>query len=75
MEGGAYTLHVSNVGDTEVVLCRGGEAIPLSRLFHIHKDSEECQRICKTDGIITEVIVNLQTQDYIHYMYTNVKLA
>ncbi|KAK3086917.1 hypothetical protein FSP39_025370 [Pinctada imbricata] len=49
-----FVLSIANVGDTEVVLSRRGEAVPLSQLFLIQSDREECQRICKSDGIITE---------------------
>ncbi|KAL3859952.1 hypothetical protein ACJMK2_010131 [Sinanodonta woodiana] len=49
-----YVLNVANVGDVEVVLCRRGEAVCLSRLFTIQANKEECKRICKSDGIITE---------------------
>ncbi|KAJ8302491.1 hypothetical protein KUTeg_018887 [Tegillarca granosa] len=49
-----YMLNVANVGDTEVIISRRGEAVPMSRLFLIHSDREERQRICKSDGIVTE---------------------
>ncbi|KAK3603860.1 hypothetical protein CHS0354_042868 [Potamilus streckersoni] len=49
-----YVLNVANVGDVEVVLCRRGEAVCLTRLFTIQANKEECKRICKSDGIITE---------------------
>ena len=50
-----YQLHVANVGDTEVVVCRRGEAVCLSKLFTVSRSKEEMRRICKVDGIITEV--------------------
>lgn len=50
-----HILNVANVGDTEVIISRSREAVPLSRLFIIQSDKEECQRICRSDGIITEV--------------------
>ena len=50
-----FVLNVANVGDTESVISRHGEAVPLSRLFVVNKDMDERQRICKSDGIITEV--------------------
>ena len=50
-----YQLHVANVGDTEVVLCRRGEAVCLSKLFTVSGNKDEMRRICKSDGIITEV--------------------
>ncbi|XP_060073754.1 PH domain leucine-rich repeat-containing protein phosphatase 2-like [Ylistrum balloti] len=49
-----HLLNVANVGDTEVVISRSGEAVTLSRLFLIQSDTEESQRICRSDGIITE---------------------
>ncbi|XP_021366210.1 PH domain leucine-rich repeat-containing protein phosphatase 2-like isoform X2 [Mizuhopecten yessoensis] len=49
-----HLLNVANVGDTEIVISRSGEAVTLSRLFLIQSDTEECQRICRSDGIITE---------------------
>ncbi|XP_033753992.1 PH domain leucine-rich repeat-containing protein phosphatase 2-like isoform X2 [Pecten maximus] len=49
-----HLLNVANVGDTEVVISRSGEAVSLSRLFLIQSDTEESQRICRSDGIITE---------------------
>ncbi|XP_069113658.1 PH domain leucine-rich repeat-containing protein phosphatase 2-like isoform X2 [Argopecten irradians] len=49
-----HLLNVANVGDTEVVISRSGEAVPLSRLFLIQSNTDESQRICRSDGIITE---------------------
>ncbi|XP_041375510.1 PH domain leucine-rich repeat-containing protein phosphatase 2-like [Gigantopelta aegis] len=49
-----HILTVANVGDTEVILARHGEAVCLSRIFLVSQNSEECQRIIKADGIITE---------------------
>ena len=50
-----YTLHLANVGDVEVVLCRRGEAVVLTRKFVTTDDDEECLRVYQSDGIITEV--------------------
>ena len=50
-----YTLHLGNVGDIEVVLCRRGEAVVLTRKFVTTEDDEECLRVYQSDGIITEV--------------------
>ena len=50
-----YELHVSNVGDVEVVLCRRGEAMCVTRKFTTNDDAEECNRVYQSDGIITEV--------------------
>ena len=50
-----YTLHLGNVGDVEVVLCRRGEAVILTRKFVTTEDDEECMRVYQSDGIITEV--------------------
>jgi len=44
------------VGDTEIVLCRRGEAVVLSKLFTIDNNKEEMERICKAGGIVTEVV-------------------
>lgn len=55
---GHHTLHVANVGDTEVVLCRRGEAVVLSKLFTIDSNKEEMERICKAGGIVTEASKN-----------------
>ena len=55
-----FVLNVANVGDTEAVISRHGDAIPLSRLFVVNKDKEERQRIYKSDGIITEVNKSLR---------------
>lgn len=43
----------ANVGDIEVVLCRRGEAVLLTRKFVTIDDRTECQRVCKLDGFIT----------------------
>ncbi|KAK6186255.1 hypothetical protein SNE40_008326 [Patella caerulea] len=48
------TLHLANVGDTEVVLCRKNKPVCLSQLFTVSQNPGECQRICESDGIITE---------------------
>ena len=50
-----YELHVSNVGDVEMVLCRRGEALCLTRRFTTSDDLEECERVYSSGGIITEV--------------------
>ncbi|ESN89930.1 hypothetical protein HELRODRAFT_91230, partial [Helobdella robusta] len=49
-----FLLTVANVGDVEAVLCRKGEAVLLTRKFVATCDHEEVQRVCKSDGIITE---------------------
>ena len=50
-----YTLSIGNVGDVEAVLCRHGDALLLTRKFVTDEDRDECQRVFKSDGIITEV--------------------
>jgi serine/threonine protein phosphatase PrpC len=50
-----FTMNVANVGDTEAVLCRRGEATMLTKRFIATHDRDECQRICQLDGMITEV--------------------
>ena len=52
---GEWTLRVANVGDTEVVLCHHGRVVPLTRQFDVMVDAEECQRVIKSGGIVTEV--------------------
>jgi serine/threonine protein phosphatase PrpC len=52
-----FTMNVANVGDTEAVLCRRGEATMLTRRFIATHDRDECLRICQFDGMITEVNV------------------
>lgn len=54
-EDNHYSLSMANVGDVEVVVCRRGEVVPISRRFLVQSDHQECNRICKSDGIITEV--------------------
>lgn len=46
-------LHVANVGDTRAVLCRGGEAIRLSR-DHKALDEDEYVRVTEAGGFVTE---------------------
>nr|XP_034338092.1 PH domain leucine-rich repeat-containing protein phosphatase 2 isoform X2 [Crassostrea gigas] len=53
-EDNHYSLSMANVGDVEVVVCRRGEVVPISRRFLVQSDHQECNRICKSDGIITE---------------------
>ena len=55
-----FELHVANVGDTELVLCRKGVAVCLSKLFTVSSNKDELKRICKSDGIITEVLNKIQ---------------
>ena len=50
-----YVLQLANVGDVEMVLCRQGESLVLTRNFLTTHDREECLRVYKADGIITEV--------------------
>ncbi|KAH3770493.1 hypothetical protein DPMN_171780 [Dreissena polymorpha] len=50
----SYTLTVANVGDIEVVVCRRGEAVVMSRLFTVDANKDEMERICRTGGIVTE---------------------
>jgi hypothetical protein len=52
---GQFVLNTANVGDVEVVVCRRREAVCVTRQFTIPRDKEDCQRIFKSDGIITEV--------------------
>lgn len=52
-----YTMSIANVGDVEAVLCRHGDALLLTRKFVTDEDRDECQRVYKSDGIITEVSV------------------
>ena len=54
-EGREYRLTLANVGDVEMVLCRRGEAVLLTRSFVTGAQPEECQRVYRSDGIITEV--------------------
>ncbi|XP_013390226.1 uncharacterized protein LOC106158698 [Lingula anatina] len=49
-----YKLEVANAGDVSIVMSRGGEAVCLTKLHTIEDSPDECQRICKSDGIITE---------------------
>ncbi|KAL4235210.1 PH domain leucine-rich repeat-containing protein phosphatase 2 [Mactra antiquata] len=49
-----YMLNVANVGDVEIVVCRRGEAVVLSKLFTVSHDKTEMERICKNGGIVTE---------------------
>ncbi len=49
-----YTLQLANVGDVEAVLCRRGEAVVLTRRYTT-MDRDECHRVYKAGGIITEV--------------------
>lgn len=51
---GCYKLEVANVGDVGVVISHGGDAICLSVPHTVEENQEECQRIFKVDGIITE---------------------
>ena len=53
-----YTLQLANVGDVEAVLCRRGEALPLTRKFVTVEDREECDRVYNSNGIITEVLIH-----------------
>ena len=53
-----YELRVSNVGDVEMVLCRRGEALCLTRKFTTNDDADECHRVYESDGIITEVVTS-----------------
>lgn len=50
-----FVLTIANVGDVEAVLCRKGEAVLLTRKFVALSDNEETQRVCKSNGIVTEV--------------------
>lgn len=52
---GEWVVRVANVGDTEVVLCRHGRALALTRRFDVGADAEECQRVVTSGGIVTEV--------------------
>ncbi|XP_052816622.1 PH domain leucine-rich repeat-containing protein phosphatase 2-like isoform X2 [Mya arenaria] len=51
---GHYTLNIANVGDIEVVLCRRGEAMVMSKLFTVDSNKKEMERIAKSGGIVTE---------------------
>lgn len=46
-------LVVGHVGDTRAILCREGEALRLTR-DHTPEDAEECERIKKSGGKISE---------------------
>jgi len=48
-----FLMTTANVGNVEVVLCRRGEPVRLTRKFVTSADRTECQRICKLDGFIT----------------------
>ncbi len=50
-----YTLQLANVGDVETVLCRRGSAVLLTQKFSTSVNRDECDRIQRADGIITEV--------------------
>jgi len=52
-----FMMTTANVGDVEVVLCRQGVAICLTRKFVTSADRTECQRVCKLDGFITAASV------------------
>ena len=52
-----FVMTTANVGDVEVVLCRHGEAVSLTRKFVTSADRSECQRVCKLDGFITAASV------------------
>ena len=54
---GDWMLRVANVGDTEVVLYHHGRVVPLTRQFDVMVDAEECQRVIKSGGIVTEVSI------------------
>ena len=54
-----FVMITANVGDVEVVLCRRGEAVLLTRKFVTSDDRTECQRVCKLDGFITAASVVL----------------
>ena len=50
-----HVLRVGNVGDVEVVLCRRGEAVCVTRKFTTSDNDDERDRVYRCDGIITEV--------------------
>jgi len=52
-----FVMTTANVGNVEVVLCRRGEAVVLTRRFVTSADRTECRRICKLDGFITAASV------------------
>jgi serine/threonine protein phosphatase PrpC len=52
---GHVMLNVANVGDVEVILIRRGQQLTVTRRFTTASDREECLRVCKSDGIISEV--------------------
>jgi hypothetical protein len=54
---GHVMLNVANVGDVEVVLCRRGQQLTVTRRFTTTSDREECLRVSKSDGIINEVTI------------------
>ena len=49
-----YSLSLANVGDVEAVLCRRGDAHVLTAKFTTTASRDECRRVYKSDGIITE---------------------
>ncbi|XP_072452240.1 PH domain leucine-rich repeat-containing protein phosphatase 2 [Chiloscyllium punctatum] len=49
-----FTLTVANVGNSQVVLCRDGQPLPLSKVFSLEQCVEELERVKQQKAIITE---------------------
>ncbi|XP_067905406.1 PH domain leucine-rich repeat-containing protein phosphatase 2-like isoform X1 [Heterodontus francisci] len=49
-----FTLTVANVGNCQVVLCRDGQPLPLSKVFSLEQCVEELERVKQQKAIITE---------------------
>ena len=43
-------LHTANVGDSEIVLCRGSKATALTEVHNMAKNQSELQRVKKNGG-------------------------
>ncbi|XP_038662467.1 PH domain leucine-rich repeat-containing protein phosphatase 2-like isoform X1 [Scyliorhinus canicula] len=49
-----FTLTVANVGNSQVVLCRDGQPLTLSKVFSLEQCVEELERVKQQKAIITE---------------------
>ncbi|XP_048402792.2 PH domain leucine-rich repeat-containing protein phosphatase 2-like isoform X1 [Stegostoma tigrinum] len=49
-----FNLTVANVGNCQVVLCRDGQPLPLSKVFSLEQCVEELERVKQQKAIITE---------------------
>ncbi|KAM9817665.1 PH domain leucine-rich repeat-containing protein phosphatase 2 [Neosynchiropus ocellatus] len=52
--GGNLSVTVANVGTCQAVLCRGGQPLPLSRVYSLENCTEEMDRVKRGKAIITE---------------------